>query len=343
MHQKFYLSLLIISTLTTPIFATSLDTLQSNTINFTTPQLETSVQKTLDNTANYILETTPTPQFGVIGGEWAILGLARSNVKIPDNYFENYYNHIEKIASQNHTDHSRGWSLKVTETQRLALTIAAIGKDPTNVNGVDLVDYSYNKANNMPYLPNTILGERQGLNELIFGLMTMQLADSYTNSQDNPDSVINTILTDYKTIDGGFNLSKENLLGDIDITAMTIQALAPYYNQTGYENVTSSIDNAVKFLYQKLNLTPVDELHSENLAQTIVALCSIGINPNEMSSFNIHNSTLINLLLNFSLSNGAFEHVKGEGANQMATEQSFYSLVAYERFIQNKTPLYKID
>jgi len=42
----------------------------------------------VSDTANYIYKTVSEPQVGSIGGEWAVLGLARGGVEIPEEYYQ---------------------------------------------------------------------------------------------------------------------------------------------------------------------------------------------------------------------------------------------------------------
>ena len=44
--------------------------------------LDTAIKET----ANYIQATVKEPQVGSVGGEWAIIGLARSEMDIPKEY-----------------------------------------------------------------------------------------------------------------------------------------------------------------------------------------------------------------------------------------------------------------
>ena len=39
----------------------------------------------------FLYKTVKKPQVASIGGEWAGLGLARYDMDIPDEYFDNYY------------------------------------------------------------------------------------------------------------------------------------------------------------------------------------------------------------------------------------------------------------
>ena len=72
---SFLMCLIIIFSLSSHIFAADID----------------AVNSAVNDTAKYLYESVPDPQVGSIGGEWVVLGLARSGADIPDEYFENYY------------------------------------------------------------------------------------------------------------------------------------------------------------------------------------------------------------------------------------------------------------
>ena len=59
-----------------------------------TPSLVT--EQELTETAGWLMEQVPEPAYGSVGGEWLVLGLARSGVSVPEEYFEAYG---EKVAS----------------------------------------------------------------------------------------------------------------------------------------------------------------------------------------------------------------------------------------------------
>ncbi|ONI45498.1 hypothetical protein AN641_04060 [Candidatus Epulonipiscioides gigas] len=319
----------------------------------TAPVINKEALDILNETAKYLIQNVEEPYFGSVGGEWTVFGLARGTTKVPSSYFNNYYKHIVDIAKEEHKDTKRGWSTKVTETQRLAIAVAAIGKDPTNVGGVNLIDYSFNKGKNMPYLSDEHqeLGGRQGLNELVFGLIAMDLLKTPEplNVQSSRDEIINTIVVEYQKEDGGFSLNKNGKNGEVDITSMTLTALAPYVNTN--ETVKLAVNKGIDFLANRINITTdqIDTLTGmpssvtsscEGISQTIVALCSLDIDPNTDERFVQNGLSLIDMLLEYYVKGGGFVHVKGDDLNQMATEQAHYALVAYERLIYDKAPIY---
>lgn len=342
-----------------PIYATPVVTPSGQNLSSTTQtqlrSIESEVKDALDHTTSYILNKVKKPTVGSIGGEWAVLGLARRGVDVPKTYYEDYYKCVVEKIKQEEAKATRKWGLKVTETQRLAIALTAIGKDPMHVAGIDLIEYSWNKEKKMSDLPKAHqgLGDRQGLNELVFGLITIDLKQS-TRPKDatiSRNSIIEKILKDYRTKDGGFSLSKNGAKADMDMTAMTLQALAPYYNQKNYEYVTKAVDKALKLLSQKQSKSGgfISEYGlvlgegietSESTAQVIVALCSLGIDPQKDARFIKNGKSPIDALMEYYVSGGGFRHLRDGKIDQMATEQAYYALVAYERLLKGQTSLY---
>ena len=84
----------------------------------------------------YLYETVKEPVVGSIGGEWAVLGLARSEMDIPHNYFENYYQAVEKyVKDREGILHNK----KYTEYSRVIVALTSIGKNPADVAGYNLL------------------------------------------------------------------------------------------------------------------------------------------------------------------------------------------------------------
>ena len=52
---------------------------------------EPDLQALVDGSAKYMLSTVKAPDHADVGGEWAVLGLARCGYTVPDGYFEGYY------------------------------------------------------------------------------------------------------------------------------------------------------------------------------------------------------------------------------------------------------------
>ena len=112
------LTLAILLTLTVPTLAAS------------------SVQSEVQGSAAYMLSAVKAPEVGSIGGEWAVIGLARSGYSVPANYYDDYYARVEKyVKNCSGVLHER----KYTEYSRVILALTAIGRDPSNVAGYNLL------------------------------------------------------------------------------------------------------------------------------------------------------------------------------------------------------------
>ena len=46
--------------------------------------------------AETLVELVPVPQMGSVGGEWAIIALARGGHAVPDGYYEGYLDRLEE-------------------------------------------------------------------------------------------------------------------------------------------------------------------------------------------------------------------------------------------------------
>ncbi|MBQ5583744.1 MAG: S-layer homology domain-containing protein, partial [Ruminiclostridium sp.] len=77
----------------------------------------------------------------------------------------------------------------------------------------------------------------------------------------------------------------------------------------------------------------------ESCVQMIVALCELGLDP-EDARFVKNGNTLLDVLASYRQSDGSYCHTRGDGGNGMATEQAFYALVAVQRAESGKNSLY---
>ena len=113
--------------------------------------------------------------------------------------------------------------VKYTEYSRAIIGLTSIGKDPRNVAGYDLTSY-LSDFNNV---------KKQGLNGPIFALIALNthnyeiVKDDNASVQTTRDMLVDYIL-DKEISTGGWALSGSK--ADPDMTAMALQALAPYKN-----------------------------------------------------------------------------------------------------------------
>lgn len=268
-----------------------------------------------------------TPSVGSIGGEWMVLGLARSGRTVP----EGYYDAVVKYVKDNIDSNGRLDKNKSTENARIILALTAIGKDVTNVDGHDLLA----GLNEMSYL------SKQGINGAIFTLIALD-SHSYTPAGDvTRDKLVQAILDAQISGDGGWSLDGKN--ADVDMTAMAIQALAAYYKSNS--SAKKAVDKGLSWLSSVQQndggFTSWGAANSESCAQVIVALTALGINPAKDSRFIKNGVSVLDALCSFAVNGGGFKHLATEtSANGMATEQGFYALVAYYRLLNGQSSLY---
>ncbi len=232
-------------------------------------------------------------------------------------------------------------NIKATEWHRISLAVIALGGDPTNFgvdasgNPIDLIaDGTYNWSS------SDSLG-MQGLNGWIFALITLD-AKYYDVPKDalySREIMIEEIIK-AQTDEGGFGLSGGS--PDVDITAMALQALAPYYNNDS--KVQGAVDRAVWWLSAQQSsqgdFVSWGSANSESTAQTIIALCSLGIDPRTDERFCKNGISALDGLMQYQSESGMFRHVLDGEEDVMATEQAALALIALERMEQGKDRLY---
>ena len=308
------------------------------------------LNKSMQETAALMYKTIPEPVVASIGGEWTVLSLARSGIKVPKKYYEDYYKRVEKTVKD-----AKGilHRMKFTEYSRVILALTAINKDVTDVGGYNLLSYLADFDN----------VKKQGINGPIFALIAFDAGnydipiDKKASVQTTRQGIIDFILD--KEIHkgtskaGGWALSGTD--PDPDITFMAIQSLANYMDQ---KEVKEAVDRALKIMSKKqLSTGGYNSWGTENCestAQAIVALTALGIDIDTDSRFiktdkKGNKNTLMDGMMQFYCKGGGFAHVNegydggggsGTGLNAMATDQGMYALDAYYRYINGKNKLY---
>ena len=280
------------------------------------------------------------PIVGSIGGEWLALALARSGRSVPAGYYDNVVQYVKANVNANERLHNS----KSTDNSRVILALTAIGKDPTNVGGHNLLK----GLDSMNYI------NKQGINGPVFALIALDSHNYPTFGDVTRDVLIGRILSEQVKADGGWALGgADEKASDVDVTAMTIQALAPYYKTNA--KVKTAVDKGLTWLsahqQEDGGFASWGAVNSESCAQVIVALVALGIDPLTDSRFIKNGITALDALCGYyaqddTLGKG-FAHVKqssggyvGGAYNQMATEQAYYALNAYYRFVNSQNRLY---
>lgn len=296
--------------------------------------------KVYADTKKYIQNNVPAPVVASDRGEWAVLGLARAGVELSDAYIQAYYGKVVAYVQKNMGADGvlldpESHNPTVTDNERIILALTAIGKDPANVGGKNLLAALQDR--NIMQVTNT---SDTDINGLVFGLLALN-SGNYTQ-----DSywLVQAILTQQNE-DGSWSSSADTKpVGDVDMTAMALQALAPYYNEGDDTTVNAAVDKALQWLSAKYKGTGYTS--AESCAQVVVALSALQLNANSDSSFvktvdGAPTSVLGDLLRYYLGESQGFKHAaSGKTADQKATEQALYAMAAYERYCRRTNALY---
>lgn len=308
-------------------------------------KLTKSVDKVLQETNKYILSIDKNPG---AASQWFAIGRARNNSNLSDDYYELFYKNMVTYIAGSKGQITRA---KYSDYSKAILSITATGHDARNVNGYNLLGYLADFDN----------VKKQGLNGPIWALIAVNSNPDYeipkkkVKNQTTKKKLINYIL-DAELEGGGWALTGKS--ADVDVTAMAIQSLSHYYGKADHKAETKAIDRALKWLGKNQNsktggYKTMGCENSESCAQVIVALCSLGIDPAKDTRFVKYGNWTVSNLISYHVSDSGFMHVKKTSANNggaeagkvngIATEQAFYSLVAYQRLLDGKTSLYDMS
>lgn len=311
----------------------------------------------------YLINETYLELAGTTPGDWYPIGLSRLGVS--DNY-DGYLAVIKDVVKERYSEPGKLSAAKATEWHRISLAVLASGGNPTDMgkdsdgNTINLIaDGTYDRGKTTP------LG-RQGINGWIWGLIALDSMkyEIPEGAYYTRDDIITEILRQ-QLEDGGFALSGKR--SDPDITAMALQALAPYYNSekkyaytrkaTG-EDVTKTVfevcDEALSCLSQlQLDSGGYSSWGTENVESTdqvIVALCCLDIDPLSDERFIKNGKTLLDGVKLYRMEDGGFVHSYTydpdnpsslpDKSNSMASEQTLYTMAAMIRYYSGMRLLY---
>lgn len=291
------------------------------------------VREIIDATMTELADTVTAPAFGTNAGEWTVLCLARGGYYAKCNkYFTDYYGRIVEYVNTQAAKIGKDGALhksKSTDNSRLILALSAIGRVATAVGDWNLIT---------PYSDFDWV-KKQGINGVIFTLIAID-----SNGYETTDATIRRQCIDYlldkQLEDGGWALSGKTF--NSDITGMTLQALAPYRGD-------KKIADAAGRAFECLSLNQCESggykygtgESSESIAQVIVACAYWGIDPDTDPRFIKNGNSAVDALLEYyDPEKAMFKHFLQADVNNMATDQSCYALIAYDRLINGGTALY---
>lgn len=186
---------------------------------------------------------------------------------------------------------------------------------------------------------NQTLG-KQGVMSWIYGLHLVNngcVCDDMT-----ADAIVAQLLA-LQVEDGGWAVSGQT--GNVDVTAMAIQALSPYY--TVNSDVTKAIDQAVTLLSSRQlpdgDYALYGTSNPESTAQVWIALSSLGINGIIDERFIQNGNTLLDGIQKYRLADGSFCHKAGGETSETATVQVLMAMIAYWRMGNGQPSFYMFD
>ncbi len=289
---------------------------------------------------------------GSTAGDWYPIGLSRLGI---DDRYEDYLAVLEDRVEARYRQPGRLSAAKATEWHRIILAVLAAGGDPTafgtDENGQPinlLADGVYDRGKASP------LG-RQGINGMIWGLIALDSMryEVPENACDTRESILAEILS-AQLPNGGWAMNGNG--ADPDLTAMAIQALAPYYKGEldTRADVREAVDKALGFL--SASQLPTGGFMSwgtenvESTDQVLIALCCLGIDPLRDARFIKEGHTLLWGILRYRQPDGGFAHsfsydpqnpnAKPSQSNSMAGEQTLLAMAALYRLENGLSSLY---
>ena len=271
------------------------------------------------------------PQVGSVGGEWLVLGLARSGFATNEEYYQNVVKYV-----QEHINEKGQLSPRVsTDNSRLILALTAAGYDVTDVGGHNLL----RGLSDLNYI------KKQGINGPIFALLALDSHDydvpknDDSTKQTTREALLDCILS--AQLDNGGWSFDEN--ADVDLTAMALQALAPYQSD---ERVAAATQKAIELLssMQEENggFASWGSNNSNTAAQVVIALSALNIDALKDERFVKNGASVLEAVCRFYTGKGSFGYADAQTADQMSTEQCYLALAAYFRMLDGKTALYNM-
>ena len=248
--------------------------------------------------------------------DWYAISLKRYGAEI------DFSKYAEKLKKKLTDDEIVG----AVSMQRCALALIASGGSSNSDLAGSIVDKTAGK---------------QGIMSLVFAL---HLVNNGARSSEFTADRLVEMITDLQRDDGGWAVTGN--ISDVDATAMTLQALAVYMNGgKGGIDISSNTDRALDFLSSRQlesgGFMSYGSENAESLSQVIIAVCSLGIDPDGDSRF----VPMTETLLSYRCSDGGFAHINGtvQNSNRTATVQALCALISVKLFHENNSAFYDFE
>lgn len=311
------------------------DTMQAQPIQFTVTVTQPAAVEELDfqryvtdNIAHSLVylkdQLSGNYTYGV---EWGLFTLLRAGESLNQGDLDAYYDSVVQEVQS-------GGRLLPTDLFRIVVALLAMGEDPTDVGGVNLIEQLYN-------YPNL---DRMTSNMMAFTLLALDAKDYQVpeHAMWSREAIVEKLLT-FQNENGGFGLSSSTTYG-VDITAMILQALAPYRH---WESVNAAFERALDYLRGEMTndcgfINEGDD-NGCTAAQVLTALAVAGIDPLDPDNgFTRGNYNLVKKLDGFKRETGFTTFMNSQQPDGMGSVQIGYALEAYRRYVAGENSLYDL-
>lgn len=178
----------------------------------------------------------------------------------------------------------------------------------------------------VPAVCETVLEENAEELGIMSRIYALHLANNGVSAKKYDIPSLVAMVTERQCADGGWAVSGS--VGDADVTAMALQALAPYRETTAQETV----ERGVAFLSQKQLPSGAYRSYGvenpESTAQVWLALTALGVKWDEDTRFLKNGHTLLDGILQFRCGAGKYAHFSGGTSNAMAATQVCLAMTA---------------
>lgn len=285
----------------------------------------------------YLQQSVTNPIVSSAGGEWAVIAMARAGV-LPEETKNAWLGNLyQKLDETNGVLNDKYY----TEYSRVALALSAIGVDPTNVNGYNLL---------VP-LADFDQVNWQGVNGTIWALLALdsgnydipELPENATGTTQTTRLGLLTKILDNQSANGSWGWTSEWSPVDVDTTSMAIQALAPYYGtDAGVKRAVDRGLDALKSAQKETGAFGSGSGNPSSMEEVVIALSVLDPNLLTSGRFAEGERTVLDCLLDFQLADGSFTFMLGDYAspNPMATEHGAMALVACNRALTGQTSFF---
>ena len=251
--------------------------------------------------------------------DWAVISVVRGGFDCPENWTDSYYRALAgKVLSTGGVLSKT----RLTEYARVILGLTAIGEDPANVAGYHL----------LAALSDYDAATQPGVTSAAYVLLALDCGNyEIPKTEAGKTQATREMYVDFmlgkQLSDGGWAIGAEE--ADPDVTAMVLQALAPYQSNTAVKNAVSlGVQRLSKLQNDDGGYTSWGYTSSESCSQVVLTLCALGISMDD-SRFVKNGHSVLDKLLTYQLPNGSFCHEDSYDA--YATMQALCALSAAVR------------